>query len=272
MPKLANPHIGTTEWLRVGDLSLDSRVNRGTERTRSHIEKIKREFDPNLVGIIQVSKRRDGAYLVIDGQHRCIAIKEMWGDDERVECKIHEGLALAEEAARVRGLNNTRRFSALEDFLKGVTAGDPECIAVNKIVQDAHLVIDDQSSDGHITAIGALLKIYRGEGSTTTKANGKALIQTLNVVQRSWGRVSAALQGSLLHGVGLVILRYGDQLDLDALVTKLGPVPGGPNGVLARAKQMREIRGGTVPKAVAGTVVDLYNKGRRNGSLGDWWS
>ncbi len=57
----------------------DLNVDRGYQRAAgtSYINKIAREFDPALFGIITVAERDDGSYWILNGQHRVEAMRKM---------------------------------------------------------------------------------------------------------------------------------------------------------------------------------------------------
>src|SRR5215470_2943638 len=100
------------EWLRISELHFDPRINRTVKPSR--VKTIVGEFDSDALGIIFVSKRAEGDYLVVDGQHRILALKEMGWGDQRVQCKVYPNLSLAQEAARTLRLNNTHKWTGVE--------------------------------------------------------------------------------------------------------------------------------------------------------------
>lgn len=123
---------------------------------------------------------------------------------------------------------------------------------------------------GGVTAVDKLEKIYDGGGITSPREGRVALARTLTVIKQAWGASPAGFNGALLHGVGLVQLRYNGAIDQAALATKLAPIKGGAPGLLGNARALREMTGRPVHHCVASIVVDAYNKGRRVGKLDDW--
>ena len=53
--------------------------------------------------------------------------------DQRVECKVHRGLTIAQEAALFSKLNASLNLSPIEKFLKRVVAEDPVAVEVVRI-------------------------------------------------------------------------------------------------------------------------------------------
>lgn len=262
---------GHTIWLEISSLQYDERVQRPVNKGR--VAKIAAAFDPDALGVIQVSERADGSRFVIDGWHRVMALKHIgWDNGQKVECKVRRGLTLAEEAQLFVELNNTAKPRYIDAFLVRVEAGDPDAVAVHQIIRAAGLAVDRSARDGHVCAVQALERIYRGDGRVSKSRNSAAVRDTLKVCTRSWGQASASLNGAILEGIGRVLLRYGSAVSIDDLVRKLGPFPGGAPGLLGAARATRDIRGGALANAVAGVVVDTHNKGRRSGKLPDWWT
>ena len=96
------------------------------------------------------------------------------------------------------------------------------------------------------------------------------LKRTLGICLESWGNGSDSFNGDIVVGLGHVMLRHGDTIDVDKMVRKLKQYPGGPLRLLGNAKGLRAASGGTVANAVATVIVNLYGHGR--GGLPHWRS
>lgn len=265
------PARETTTWLPVSLLRFDPQVNR--DINDRNVTKICEGFDPDAFGVIEVSERPDGTYVVIDGQHRCKAIIDMGWADQRVECKVHRQLTIAQEAALFSKLNASLNLSPIEKFLKRVVAEDPVAVEVVRIAAKVGFIVDRQPRDGNIAAVVSLEKIYRGTKFSADRMQAKALEKTLLAVSQAWGHTYAAVHGDILLGVGWVVLRYNGALDVEALIPRLAAMPGGPARLLGNARGLREMKGGSsVADCIASIVVDSYNKGRRTNKLADWWA
>jgi len=68
------------------------------ELVRSRVARMVAEFDSSLLGVIEVSRRDDDTYAVIDGQHRLEAARIARGRESSIACNIHTGLTVEEEA------------------------------------------------------------------------------------------------------------------------------------------------------------------------------
>lgn len=230
------------------------------------------QFDVDQLGYIVVNRRADGKWYIVDGQHRTELMRAVGWGDQRIQAELFEGLSQQEEAELFNARNDRRAVRKFDHFRISVTAGDARATDITNIVASVGLVITDQQTDGSVTAVDKLEKIYEGGGITSAREGRAALARTLTAIKQAWGTSPAGFNGALLHGLGLVQLRYNGAIDQKALATKLAPVKGGAPGLLGNARALREMSGRPVHHCVASIVVDIYNKGRRAGKLDDWES
>lgn len=253
--------------LRADELRIDPKAQRAIRA--NWVRALSDNFRPELLGIVHVS-HRGNSYYVIDGQHRVMACR-LHGEPERLlDCIVHEGFTVADDAAHFRGLNKQLNVRLYDDFRVSLTAGDVEAVAINTIVESVGLSISDQSEDGKVTAVKACQEVFRGKPMRAKEPTPWALSRALRTATGAWGQNRDGLAGVMLLGLGAVHLRYGDDIELEELERKLAKFNGGPLGVLNRAKIRREMTNSTVWKAVAEVVVDIYNKGRRTTALPDF--
>lgn len=274
----APPHSGRkpvlkpdTEWIDISQIGFDPRVNRVVKRWQ--VDYIANNFDVDAIGVIDVSIRKNGDIICLGGQHRVLALRQIGYDDQKIECRIHAQLTVAREAKLALWLNKTRQSTHADEFIHRVVAEDPEAMAINDIVVDIGLCISPNGKrDGAISATKALERVYRGVGYRTKEQNPAILHDTLRVILRAWGKGQAGLQGYLIEGVGAVLLRYGNDVDLARLATKLQSVPGGPTKIIERARLFREAHNGVLPRCAAAVIAETYNHGTRTGKLPEWFS
>lgn len=250
----------TVESIRAADIRVDQYVQR---RLRpAWVKNTAPVFNLDGIGMFHVSKREDGHYYAFDGQHRREVLLFLDMGDWEVDCLVYHGLTPEEECARFRLLNRSQKVSAFEDFDKGVKAGDPECVAINTLVENAGLFVSEQKAPGCVRAVNVLRKLY-------SKENGPAaLIATLSVMTEAWGTDADALDGQIIAGIGEVLLRYGGEVDLGVLAKKLSKRTGGPYALIGDAKQIAGLRRTTVGRGMAEVLVAEYNVKRRVGRLG----
>lgn len=274
--KFGNESAHLTKWLPVGEIDVDPTVQRPLNV--SWAEKIGRELDPDLIGVIHVSKRPNGRHVAIDGQHRLYGIKNIFGNNGTlVECKVYEGLSKAQEAALFVGLNNFKRPTAIDAFLKNVVANDPASKAIDAIVRECGFRVDRAKADGNITAVGSLVEVYYGfidirdpeltEEDRNRQARPALLKSTLTVLREAWGGTADSVHGALISGIGRLLAARQRALEVPDLVRKLSGYPGGPTALVGAATGRRALTGGKVGINVAEVCLDLYNKGRRVGKI-----
>jgi hypothetical protein len=246
-------HRITTGSFPASRLKIDPEVQRVCGFSPVHVTRIRNEWSPNAAGRITISKRADGTLVVIDGMHRLQAAP----DGYVFRCDVHEGLTFEEECDLFRRLNQAKRVSAFDDFDKGVKAGDPECVAVNEIVEQHGLRVSNTHSDGTVAAVSALRDVYRKGGTA-------ALDRALGIAVGAWGKRSESTDGQIIAGLGKITGAFNGELDDAALVKKLSKYPGGPTALIGSARGLRSLRPGSVATHVATIVLDVYNHGRRH--------
>lgn len=229
-------------------------------------------FDVEQLGCIVVNRRANGNLYIVDGQHRVELLRAVgWGDQE-VHAEVFSNLDQAGEAELFLARNDRKAVRLIDKFRVSITAGNREAIDINKIVLAHGLMISDQAKDGHVVAVNALERVYRGAGIASPKAGPAALSNALRTCVQAWGKQASSLNGQVVQGLGLVFLRYNSKVDQPSLIKKLSPLSGGAPGLLGRGRAIQELRGRPIHHCIASIVVDVYNKGRHANKLEAWES
>lgn len=259
-------------WVPVSSLRIDPEAQRALRMpwVKAQISK----FDVDLLGLPVVNKRGDGLIFVVDGQHRVALLREVGWGDQQVQVEYFTGLTQQEEAMLFLNRNNKLTPTPLDKFKVRVTAGEPVAVDINRIVTGLQLTIGRARTDGSIVAVAALEAVYNGGGILKGKTSPVALLKTLRTLKDSWGVAQSTFDGTLIEGVGLVLLKYGDRVDGEALVQRLAASPGGAPGLVGKARALREMRRRPLATCAAAVIVDIYNVKRREGKgkLADWWA
>lgn len=221
-----------------------------------------------LVAVLEERGRE--RYVVVDGQHRVAAVRQALGEDQQIQCEVIRGCTIAEAAELFCGRNESRKPRPLDQFLVGVTAKRPENLAIVSVVENLGLRIRNGGADGSISAVSALIGIYRGDHALPEKERGATLRRTLLVAMNAWGGGYETFNGDVLRGLGAVLARYGLMVDDDSLQKKLASLAGGALGLLGKGRTYRTAMGGSMMQNVARAVVTVYNAGRRSHQLPDW--
>lgn len=239
------------------DHSYQREVNAGWAR------RIARSLDLDALGVIWVSRRTDGSLWVVDGQHRIEALREHGFEDEwTLDCRVHEGLSIEDEARLYRLLNRQKKSTPWDDFKAGLAHHDQRCMDIDAIADSVGLAVSGFAGDGRICCVATLNKIYDRYG-------GKILHKALEWVTAAWGGTASAVEKDLVNGLAVVAAERDGEIESGWLIKKLSKSPGGPSGLLGRAKALKEVSTSPVARLVAMQVVALYNKGRRSNKIED---
>ena len=244
---------------KVGDLWVDPNVQRAVKKPR--VDKMAAEFNPDALGVLTTSWRTADRIHVIDGQHRYRAA-EAAGYTGVIMTNQYQGLTVPQEAALFRQLNATEKVGAVDQFLVACIEKDPDALALAKVFLDNGWSLANTASTGRLSAIRSIQRVYT--------ADPTAAAATIATVTAAWGHVPAAVQGPMLEGLGKLLARYGDLVDLTDLSKRLAAYPGGPEALVGYARGYRSARVGNLAGQVAWVIVGIYNQRRRNTALAPW--
>lgn len=262
-------------WLDVAELEVFPEVQR--ELREAWVAYLVANWDPDKLGVIHVSRRRNGVLSVVDGQHRVAMLRAVFPDQHfKIECKVYEGLSVAEEAELFRALNNFLRPTRLQDYLKGVVAKDPTITAINQIVEAAHFKVGPATGPHTIMAVGALQAVYFGftfhvrrkkVADSGAKPFPDLLRLVLNTINEAWGGVTESCHGAIIEGLGRVLVARFKALNMSELVHSLASTPGGPAALVGMGRGRAAIMGTTLALGVADVMLTHYNKRRGVGRV-----
>lgn len=248
-------------WVPLSEMKVSPRAQQ--KFRPAHAEMIAADFNIEALGFLVVS-HRDGAYYIMDGQHRAAAAKIHGYGDQQLQCECYEGLTEEEEAEIFLERNTRKEPPAFEKFRIAITAGRLVECEIERVLRANGFVLSLDNLPGAVSAVATLKKVYDRAGSTT-------MAKSLRIVRDSYG--DAALTAQVIEGVGLLCQRYNGELPAEPDVTKrLGAINGGVNGLLVQANLLHAKFGGTKANAVAGAAVDVLNRGRRGPKLKSWWA
>jgi hypothetical protein len=244
---------------KVGDLWVDPNVQRALQKSR--VTTMAGKFQPTALGVLTTSFRSPDRIHVIDGQHRYRAA-EAAAYTGAIQTMEYHGLTIPEEAALFRWLNTTQKPSRIDHFLVACVEQDPAALAIARYLADSGWSVGTGATEGRLSAIGSLERIYA--------LSPAAAASTLHVLTAAFGHRPAAVQGALLEGIGRMIARYGQDVDLTDLAKRLAGVPGGPDGLVGNARGQRLTGTTNLSTQVARIATQLYNQRRRTSALPEW--
>lgn len=135
-------------------------------------------FNQALLRPIEVSRRADGKYAIIDGGGRWVMAQEL-GITE-LECRVHEGLTREQEADLfVKFDREIYRVRQVEQFHAALAAGNPTVVAIDDAIKPHYDV--GKSGPRNLDSPSTLLQIFGlgGEGE-------RVLRKTALICANSW--------------------------------------------------------------------------------------
>lgn len=229
----------------------------------SYLKRLNKTFNLDAVGTVHAVRYPIEAVArtwVVDGQHRIRTMMSKGLGDYPVDVAIHIGVTNDAQASRLFLELNTRlTVRPLDKFLNEIRAGDPDALAIVDIVGAVDLVLGDHSENGHLNCVASLKKAYNLD-------DGAALRLALGILTEAYGKTST-LEGKLIEGVTMVMHINNGNVDLPTMARKLAKYGGGEYGVIGDARGRMKYNKGSVAKAIAALVVDIYNSGRRTNKL-----
>lgn len=257
----------TEQYVPVGELTIDRLVQRSNVDFRK-VERLKKNWNPDAVGLIVVSQRNKVDKIVLDGQHRYLAFAQLTDNQGEMLAQVFTGLSLQQEAQLFLDTNAGNQPSLLDKFRVKVVAEDEIAVAVNRMVRAYGWDIGNSPNNGSISAVGALERIYKiGE---TLELEPHLLQSTLMVITHAWGLDRGGVQAVIMEGVAALIAENDVNMDLKRLETALKTYPGGALGLHTDSTALAALKQGKVSMAVAIQVTDHYNKGRKARTLSPW--
>ena len=187
--------------------------------SESHIRKALEEFDVYQINPVKVS-RREGVNYVFDGQHTIeIVAAESGSRETPVWCMIYDDLMYKEEAHIFADQQkNVKKLTPYETFNAHVEAGDPKQAMIKTIVESYGLFITSKQVPNGISAVSAMENIYDKYGQSV-------LDSTIRLAIATWEGERYSLSGNMLRGIARIITTYGDSINEDIFVDKVGQVP-----------------------------------------------
>ena len=262
------PKIDRTSHLRWIPIA-ETRISDDAQRKfrPAHAREYADNFDLDGLGY-PVVNFRDGHWYIIDGQHRVAALRMIGYGDQQIECEAYEGLTEAEEAEVFLKRNRRRTVRAFDHFMVGVRAGREVETVVRQIVLTCDLKVSEKNEDGCISAVVALVYIYKLGGD-------QVLARALRIARDAYGKDHEALKSDILRGIGLVCHRYNGKLDDARAVQKMSKMYGGVGGLRGKARTQAKASGRPIEHCVGAVIVDEINKGmpaRSPDRLESWWT
>lgn len=208
------------EWIPPEELSLDASYQRSTDNHASQrlILSIAANFDWRLCMPLVVSRRADGTFAVIDGQHRLLAARLRKMDD--LPCVVFTYENPEEEAKMFVAANRSRKaMNRLDDFHAALAAGDSDAHQVRQLVEDAGLTIARNTASaswkpGEIAFTASI-------ASTLSKHGAAIVSAALTNIAEAFPGQKVVHSGSIFLGMVKVLASPAEGFDPDRLFRAL---------------------------------------------------
>lgn len=229
--------------LKPSDTTVDHRYQRELDAKRT--ERMAAQFNAELIGVPVISKRADGSYVRIDGQHRLAAAVSAGVGDVPILMEVFEGLTIQQEAELFIRLNGGRKaVVAIDKYKARIEAREPVALEIHGVLKKHGCRIATGRGRGIIAAVQAIEYAYY-------KGNLDRVVYVLS----AWLDCdTAGFEGAFIRGVSLFLSLYPDA-DLDLLVKKLSTAS--PRQLLTKMKN--EARQSTPTEGSVYVLVEIYN-------------
>ncbi len=232
--------------IKPSDTSVDHRFQRDLEMSRA--EAMALAYDSTLFGVPVVSKRPDGSYFIIDGQHRIAAnIKHGLGDVP-VMMEVHEGLSEEEEAELFHRLNKTRKgVRALSQFKTRIFYKEPIAKDIEATLKRVGCKVTTSPQQNGVMAVTAIEAAYH-----------KGTLERVMKALASWlDGDPSAFDGKLISAVSAFFMACTDA-DPEHLASRLEYYA--PKKLMALLRRESQITASSRAEAARLVLIDIYNR------------
>lgn len=227
-------------------------------------------FSPDYLGMIIVSARDDGRYAILDGRNRVEVCRRV-GYDEPLHAQVFYDLTRAEENLLYDFYNRKTNPSAVSKFHARTIWGDPEAVAITRIIERYGWKVAPKKQTGHFCAVAGVESVYEnGAGVLKDGAYPDLVDAVVQALTEAWGHGADVPHVNIVRGLGVLIARFGikgykggqevldGDIDIKRLVKVLANIDS--QELVRDARALSHIQGGSVPACLASKVTALYNK------------
>ncbi|KAB2809228.1 hypothetical protein F9L07_19500 [Pimelobacter simplex] len=251
--------VARLRWIALGQIVVNDYAQR--EHKQARVDHLVAHFDQEQLEP-PVVNQRGSRYYVMDGRHRTLAAREVFGDTHMIQCWVYVDLTERQEAEYFLRKNDTLTVAAMDKYRIGVNAERETESDIDRIVRACGYVVSKQKAEGTIGAVGTLRRVYERGGA-------RVLSRTLRMIDGSWG--SAGMDAAVIDGIGLLCGRYNGELQDEHAVAKLHNMRGGVNGLMGKAALIKKQTLMPLNQCVAAAAVEVINSGKGGKKIAGWW-
>lgn len=249
---------GHFDWVDKTKLEVDHTYQR--PEAKQKVLRIAAEFSWQKFGCLVVSLRADNRHVVIDGQHRAMAVLRR-DDITQVPCMIFTELEVSDEAGAFVGLNTARKpVSALVKYEAQLIAGDAIAVWVEQTLKALGFErVKTLHAAMQIKCIAELQKM--------AAANETRTYSTLRILASMCRGGNSPAHVDVLQVVWVLVMQVGEQgmEQMELLEERLNKV--GYVAVKKEIDKCRELIGSHQLYKAADWVLERLNKGCRANKL-----
>ena len=247
--------------IKVSDMFVDYTYQRQPLKTK--INRIVKNFNPDLLGVITCSMREDNTLAIIDGSHRYHALVQMGMKNANVNALVYFGLSIEDEA-HIFALTNKEHTKPTPSqiFKAGIVAGDDVSIGINEVVEKAGAKVDFSAGPDKIRCVATLRKVYDNAGANV-------LLKTLQTLRDAYPNNKEMYRDQIISAVACIYNRYGKKVDQARLTETLAKI-GNPSLVIAQAQAMISSGQTVTFTSLPYLIVSRYNVKLKNNRLTDF--
>ena len=247
--------------IKVSDMFVDYTYQRVP--LKSKINRIVKNFDPDLLGVITCSMRDDNSLAIIDGSHRYHALIEKGMKNANVNALVYFGLSVEDEA-HIFALTNQEHTKPTPSqiFKAGIVSGDEISIGINSIVEKAGAMVDFTPGPNKIRAVATLRRVY-------TNGGANVLLKTLETLKKAYPNNKEMFRDQMISAIGCIYNRYGKKVNQERLTETLSRM-GNPSLVIAQAQAMISSGQTVTFTSLPYLIVSRYNVKLRKDRLTDF--
>ena len=219
---------------------------------KPRVEKMAKNFDLKGMGALIVSKRDDGRYAIIDGQHRFLA--GVKAGIEYFVCQVFLDQSYKDEA-KIFTLTNVERgpMSSPQQFKAMIESGDEDSIQIVSIVESYGFEIKNigpVSGDNQIKCVNELKKAY--------KISPLHFEKIMKLLRQIWNGDKRSCTQHFIGALSKFIHLYGRDIDLNRLITILKKAS--IDEIVRNSKQRSKNDEISLTDAIEKEFFKLYNK------------
>jgi hypothetical protein len=211
------------------------------------------KFDPPVI----TRPNGQGYFHIVEGQHRVWAVRALFGDEEKLKCRMVEADDPPRAAEIFLGINAGRKqVKPVAKFQVAVTAQREPETSINRLVFKMGYRVAASKADYCISAVSSLIYVHEREGM-------KILSDTLLMLHKSWPGDAMAFQGDIIRGYAVFINEFHPYLNTLRMMDLI-PKFFSPNQLLSASRLYADQHKVTLIEGMSETLRSRYNRGLKD--------